>query len=314
MIATKIKHRRSISTLCLGTVQLGMPYGIANVNGMPDEAAANKLILAAAQAGITLFDTARAYGESETRLGKVIGGLQVTVMTKLSPLEELGENSSAAALRNKVEESVYSSLRCLGLPRLPYLMLHRAHHLHAYDGKVWETLLELRRHGAIERLGVSAQNPQEVLDALRATEVECIQLPFNVLDRRYERANIPALLAARREILVVARSALLQGLLTKEPSTWPVLREGAAKITQALDAFVVQFGRKNRVDLCLAFVRAQPWIDSVVVGMETMRQLNDNLDLFSTEPLSPEACQILTQHFTYTDELLLNPACWPQKT
>ena len=74
--------------LCLGTVQLGMAYGVANRDGMPGEAQARQLISEALEGGITLFDTAQAYGEAEARLGamaEAIGAHGGQVITKLSP-------------------------------------------------------------------------------------------------------------------------------------------------------------------------------------------------------------------------------------
>jgi aryl-alcohol dehydrogenase-like predicted oxidoreductase len=298
VIVSKIKHRRIISQLCFGTVQLGLPYGIANQTGMPDEASARDLLFAALHAGVTLFDTARGYGESEARLGQALAATPATVMTKLSPLADLTEHDSDEAASGKTEESIRASLHCLGLSFLPYVLLHRAQHLHSHGGAIWRMLLRLREQGIIERLGVSVQNPEEALAAIQIPEIECLQLPYNILDRRYENAHLPDMLLQRPDILVIARSALLQGLLVKEADAWPCTTLAQAEaITTELDRFVIAFGRKNRVDLCLAFVRAQRWIDSVVVGMENSVQLAENLEMFQSSPLDDAACNLIKQEF-----------------
>jgi aryl-alcohol dehydrogenase-like predicted oxidoreductase len=225
MLATRTKHDRFISCLCMGTVQLGMPYGIANQSGMPDKAAALGLLTAAMDAGITLFDTAHAYGQSEMRLGLVQDGLaqkHATILTKLSPLDDTAEHS-LKPLEAKVEASVRQSLQDLNLPSLPYLLLHRASHLREQDGKIWSLLLDFQKQGLIEKLGVSVATPQEALDALCVPEVECIQLPYNLLDWRWEQAGIPELLARRPDVLVLARSAFLQGLFMLPAAGWPAL-------------------------------------------------------------------------------------------
>ncbi|MDE3038188.1 MAG: aldo/keto reductase, partial [Pseudomonadota bacterium] len=288
MIPSKIKHGRAVSRLCFGAAQIGMAYGIANRTGMPDAASAQDLLAAAYAAGMTMFDTARIYGESEKRIGQAIPNMpRATIMTKLSLLEELSDSDTETTIGSKVEESVHMSLQCLGLSSLPYLLLHRAQHLHAHGGKIWQRLLGLRRQGVIGRLGVSVQRPEEIVDALQTPDIECLQLPFNILDRRYERLGIPAMLLQRPDMLVVARSALLQGLLTREAAVWPILKPAKADaIAGALDQWVLQFGRKNRVDLCLAYVRAQPWIDTVVVGMENRLQLEENMEMLQTPSLS----------------------------
>lgn len=66
------KTKRSYKKLTFGAVQLGIDYGIANQNGLPDEEKALALIQKAIIAGVSNFDTARAYGLSEQRLGRAL--------------------------------------------------------------------------------------------------------------------------------------------------------------------------------------------------------------------------------------------------
>lgn len=312
MLATRIKHDRPISCLCMGTAQLGMPYGVANRSGLPATEAAVKLLGDAAAAGVTLFDTAHAYGQAEARLGLAREKLRgAAIMTKLSPLDDEA-NPHGLTVEARVEASLRQSLQDLGLASLPYLLLHRAKHLHEHDGRVWETLLEFRRQGLIERLGVSVASPQEALDALCVAEIECLQLPYNVLDWRWEEAGIPEVLARRPEVLVLARSVFLQGLYLLPAQDWPpLMRAEGAAVTQQLDEWAAQFARTGRADLCIAYVRAQSWIDSVVVGMETAKQLQDNIALFARPPLKREECARLRAHMPRLGEDILNPGYWP---
>jgi len=53
------------SHLVLGTAQLGLPYGIANQTGQPDQVVATAIIREAWNQGIREFDTAQGYGDSE---------------------------------------------------------------------------------------------------------------------------------------------------------------------------------------------------------------------------------------------------------
>jgi aryl-alcohol dehydrogenase-like predicted oxidoreductase len=66
----------------LGTAQLGMPYGVANHCGLPSDADAAALLGAALMAGVRAFDTVRAYGASERRLGRALADApEVTIIT-----------------------------------------------------------------------------------------------------------------------------------------------------------------------------------------------------------------------------------------
>jgi aryl-alcohol dehydrogenase-like predicted oxidoreductase len=73
---------------------------------------------------------------------------------------------------------------------------------------------------------------------------------------------------------------------------------------------VADFGRESLTDLCLAYVRSQPWITSVVVGCETLEQVNENLRLFCRPRLSEEQCAELETCLPRAPENLLNPSRW----
>ena len=90
------------------------------------------------------------------------------------------------------------------------------------------------------------------------------------------------------------RSCFLQGLLVAGTERWPpfaLVDHGSGSIAdtliRALDDLVEVLGRRNRVDLCLAYSRGLPWITQVLVGSETPEQLKDTVSLFaSTSALS----------------------------
>ena len=57
--------------LALGTVQFGMPYGVANKSGQVTRAEAKLMLRLASENGIDNIDTALAYGETEKYLGEI---------------------------------------------------------------------------------------------------------------------------------------------------------------------------------------------------------------------------------------------------
>ncbi|MBR2884539.1 MAG: aldo/keto reductase, partial [Clostridia bacterium] len=65
-----IINGKALSQMTLGTVQLGLNYGIANKSGQPDINKSTVMLSCALQNGITSLDTARGYGTSEDVLGK----------------------------------------------------------------------------------------------------------------------------------------------------------------------------------------------------------------------------------------------------
>ena len=61
---------KKLSNMSLGTVQLGMNYGIANDAGKPELSKSFDMLSAALESGITSLDTARGYGDAEDVLGQ----------------------------------------------------------------------------------------------------------------------------------------------------------------------------------------------------------------------------------------------------
>src|SRR5580704_4982878 len=193
--------------LVLGSVQLGLAYGAANRTGKPSRKTALSLVRRAADAGITKFDTARAYGDSEERIGEALGSRKaVHTITKLSPLSELAPDASRDDVRAAVDASIAGSLAALRRGRIDCLLLHRAAHMTAYDGAIWQRLIEMLEDGTVLSLGVSVQAPQEALTALACADVRHIQLPFNLLDWRWREAGLLDDIAERPHVTIHARS------------------------------------------------------------------------------------------------------------
>jgi aryl-alcohol dehydrogenase-like predicted oxidoreductase len=160
------------------------------------------------------------------------------------------------------------------------------------------------------------QSPAEAKEALARADVAHIQLPFNLLDWRWDEAGIPALVAVRPGLTVHARSAFLQGLLaTEDAAVWPpVSGVDARGVVDWLNRTARELDRQSTADLCLGFVRGQDWIDGVVVGMETLDQLECNLRLAVRAPLTPEQCRSVAQSRPRVPAQLLDPAQWPQRS
>ncbi len=299
-----------------GTAQLGMPYGIANRDGMPNAEAAQAILQSAALAGIRTFDTARAYGESEVRLGETFADDSDSpiLLTKLAPLSDVACDADRLSVEHAVNNSVQKSIANLGQCPLSGILLHRAKHLTEWDGAVWSRLKTLQETEFVERLGVSVQDPDELELVLNTPGVQHVQLPFNLLDQRWHKAGVIDALRKRSDIIVHIRSIYLQGLLvTDDPALWPSIKDvEPTEILEILNEHVTFFKRKSLSDLCLAYARAQDWVHGIVVGMETLDQLNTNIDLFSQTPLTSEQCLLLERALPEVPDLLVNPTLWPQ--
>ena len=301
--------------LIIGSVQLGLAYGAANRTGKPDRQAALRLVRRAADAGVGGFDTARAYGDSEERLGEALTGRPIRTITKLSPLSELAADASPEMIVAAVDGSIAKSLAALKRERLDCVLLHRAVHLTAYNGAVWKRLEHHLANGTVNALGVSVQSPAEALQALAHSNVRHMQLAFNMLDWRWAEADVITAIRNNRSITVHARSVFLQGILaSSDASVWPrVDGVDPPELIEWLNQCVGTFGRQTVADLCLAYVRGQDWIDGVVIGMETEEQLETNLALSTRLPLALADCATIEACRPRVPEQLLDPSRWPPR-
>ncbi len=310
----RVSSRGIHSELTLGTAQLGMEYGIVNRAGQPARPLAIRMVHWAIAHGITALDTARGYGEAEGVLGDALTGAwrsRVEVITKLDPLASLTHDAEASTVCAAIDNSVRRSCEALRVGKLSTLLLHRSHHYRAWGGTVWRRLLELRDDGTIGTLGVSIYEPSEALELLQDPAILHLQIPMNVLDWRWKASGVDRALAERPDVVVHARSALLQGLLVSPAAFWPLSAEyDASSCWRQLRKSAAEFGRESLTDLCLAYVRSQPWITSVVVGCETLEQVNENLRLFCLPKLTAEQCTELESAMPRAPESILNPSQW----
>lgn len=302
--------------LVLGTAQLGMPYGIANTTGMPDTATAAVLVKTALASGVQWLDTARAYGVSEQAIGAVLGdgwGGRARVITKLDIASDCSADASAAHVRACVDASVFRSASALAQPRLDVVMLHRAEHLSAWHAAVPQRLRELIAEGVIGHLGISVQSPEELLAALDCADVAFIQLPFNLLDWRWDTC-VDRLRAARRSrsLTVHARSALLQGLLlSRDSRLWSTAHcDDSDAVCAWLERAADRHTQGNIAALALAYTSSMDWIDGVVVGVEKLKQLTENLQYLGAAPLPPAAISALQSSRPQVSMQTLDPAQW----
>lgn len=307
---------KPVTKLVLGTAQLGLNYGISNQTGRPDQATAEKLIKTAVANGSAYIDTARAYGNSEYVIGNSLhSGWEgrAKIITKLSPLTDCPAEATALTVNALVDCSIYHSCAALRTQKLDVLMLHRASQIVDWAGAAWSRLLTHKVNGTLQALGVSIQSPAELKMALMEPEIEFIQMPFNVLDWRWDEL-IPEIkrVKMRRHLVIHVRSALLQGLLpSSTPEHWRRAKiENPEHIIGWLKDQCDEAGRKSVADFCLSFARSLDWVDGVVVGMETCEQLVENIKIFCGDNLPDQQIHNTVKSRPMLEAHSLNPALW----
>ena len=302
--STQKKH--SLSRLTLGTVQLGMPYGVANTSGQPDSRRAVAIIAAALEGGIHCFDTASAYGSSEEVLGYALRELNAlddaVIVTKVRHLAK-AELADPARAGHAIEESVDTSRRRLGLDCIPYVLFHRE-----ADAGYVDVLESLRRRGWIGQVGVSLANtpsaPVQIDERFTA-----VQTPGNLLDRWPRSPDIEASLM-RPERAVFLRSVFLQGLLVMPLDAVPPHLAAVLPVRKRLAAIAAQAGITEAA-LALRYSLSIKCADTVLIGVETPEQLSENIRIAESGPLDAEVLSAIDQAVTDVPNALCTPSVWP---
>ncbi len=270
--------------LCLGTVQLGLKYGIASKN-TPMEEESIQILKYALNEGITTFDTALAYGNSQKIIAKAgFNRSDINIITKIgAPTQD--------------SKDVFAQTKeCLAQLNTDYvdcLMFHNA--LCLNDDSAIGALCDIKAKGLAKSVGVSVYSPAEYLQARENSAMDIIQIPYNILDTRLNN-----LLTPNKELH--ARSAFLQGLLLmdKVPTNLKEAQKYIDKIKE-----VCKKNGISKTAYLLNYVKANPNIKKLVFGVDSLAQLKEIIRDFNTS-----TDKSLFLEFENIKEELLNPAMW----
>jgi aryl-alcohol dehydrogenase-like predicted oxidoreductase len=283
--------------LALGTVQFGLPYGIANQSGQVSREDAKGIISLAQISGIDTLDTAIAYGDSEACLGDVgLDGFKV--ITKLPVMPD-----NVADVSNWVHDQINASFQRLNVTSVYAILLHRSQQLLDPKGKVlYQTLAQLKAEGIVQKIGVSIYAPSELDSLMDLYPIDLVQAPFNLIDQRLKTSGwLQKLHSARVE--VHTRSAFLQGLLLMQATTIPEKFRYWLPLFSRWQSWLLD-NNISAAQACIGFVQAFPQIAKVVVGVESIKQLEQLIQAANEQP------NIVWPNINCSDEDLINPSNW----
>ncbi len=281
--------------LALGTVQFGIDYGVSNTAGRVPVDEVECILDVAYEAGIRLIDTAWSYGEAEAVLGHLHAAERFDIVTKTAPVDDNGYRGVAA----EIGESL---VRLELMPAYGVLVHAAADLLGEYGEGIAKLLVRSRDNGAMQHIGVSAYNAEELYAALEVLDADLVQLPVNVFDQRLVKSGVLTDLKARG-LEIHARSAFLQGLLLMEPDAAPAYFDPIRPRLAAWRMFCAERGL-SPLQAALGFVTGLPEVDRVIVGVESAQQLTQVIA--ASTPLDPTGFDALA----LDDPEFVEPSRW----
>lgn len=274
-----------ISRFTLGTVQLGVNYGMANTIGVPSQEQAFALLDAARQVGVNCLDTANAYGTSEEVVGdwRKAGGSDVNIVSKFKvrdPADPIGQFKAQLALSQQ------------RLGTVAGYMFHNDEDMRLYGDVVRDEFLRAKEEGRISFVGASVYTAEDVEFMLEKHPwIEAVQLPMSVLDTRIAQRGLLEELH-KRNVIVFVRSVFLQGMLCMEkaPEKYDFMQPSLDAVAE-----VARAGGLTLPQLAVAYIRDLPGVTSLVLGCEKAEQVVDNANLINTRPLTPAELDAISE-------------------
>ena len=296
-----------VSRVCLGMMSFGDRSSRAWVL---DEDEAEPIVKAAADGGITFYDTADIYagGASEVVTGHLLGKMfrrdDVVVATKVYMSMGPGENSGGLS-RKHILSGIDASLQRLGMDYVDLYQIHRWDYRTPVE-ETMEALHDVVKAGKARYIGASSMyawqyaKAQHVAEANGWTKFVSMQNHYNLIYREEEREMLP--LCLDQGVGVIPWSPLARGRLTRDWDT-TTARSETDEFGQNLYlpedqqvheqvAEVASARGIPRAQVAMAWLLGRPGVTAPIVGVTKASHLDDAVAALDVELTRQETEQL----------------------
>jgi aryl-alcohol dehydrogenase-like predicted oxidoreductase len=293
-----------VSLVGLGTNNFGGRIGLD----------ASRLVIdKALDLGVTLIDTADAYGNrggSEEILGKVLGGRRkdIVLATKFGlPMDGAGKQGAS---RRYIMQAVEASLRRLKTDWIDLYQVHRPDPQTPIE-ETLRALDDLKKAGKVRFTGCSNFSAAQIEDAQAVAERHCLaafvscQDEYSLLARGIEKDRVAAM--HRRGLGLLPYFPLASGLLSGKYKSGAPLPAGSRlarsaqhsdvlnarnwRIVDALGKFATQRGH-TLLELAMSWLASRPFVSSIIAGATKPEQVAANVAAVGWQLSAAEPAEI----------------------
>lgn len=217
-------------------------FGALPIQRIP-EADAVRLLRRAREGGMAYFDTARAYSDSESKLGAAFGGHWDGIYITTKTMARTGKK-----LKAELEES----LAALQTDHIDLYQLHNPPFCPrpGAAGRLYDALLEAKAAGKIRHIGISSHRLTVAMEAIESGLYDTLQFPFSYLSTEKELALVAACKEANMGF--IAMKGLAGGLIHNSAAAYAYL----AQYDNVLPIWGIQ--RENELDAFLSYIKEPP--------------------------------------------------------
>lgn len=232
-----------------------------------------KLLRSAVDKGITLFDTADLYdkGLNEEIVGKALSLVRskVRIATKVgNEWNKSGTDWQWNPTKDYILNAVDKSLKRLQTDYIDLYQLHGG----TLDDPIDETIEAfeiLKEQGKILKYGISSIRPNVIREWIRKSNMSSVMMQYSLLDRRPEEECLDMLHEAN--ISVITRGTLAKGMLIDKPANnYLGYSEHEVKLMQKAISKT-----DNPLSTSIQYVNQHPAVESAIIGIRTMEQLDE---------------------------------------
>lgn len=283
-----------LEKIILGTVQLGLNYGINNSTGKPTLKNSLAILNEAYQTQILNLDTSDSYGESQDVISRFSKKREFKIFSKFS-LED------GKSLASHLEQT----LKILGLEQVEGYSFHRIEDFFNYKDQ--REVEALKASGKVKFLGVSLYSNDQLKQAIESPFIDLIQLPLNLLDNLKMKDGLIELAKSKGKTIHI-RSVFLQGLFFKKAHQLT----GNLKPLKKNLSQINEIAQKNVLtveELALGYALNLKHIDGVLIGVENLEQLKRNEEIIKNLKYNFSLNNKI-EEIVVEDRVLLNPSVW----
>ena len=251
-----------VNKLIIGTANFGVRYGYKKHKINKKEL--NKIIKFCKKNKINSFDTASSY---KTTLGKYnLKGKFIYSKIPKIPHDIIN-------IELWIFKKFLKSLRSLGLKKIEGIYIHHQEDLLSKRSLIiYQTLLKLKKLGYVKKIGVSIYDIKKLNRIINLYNIDMVQIPINILDRRFLNRRLINLIT-KKKIELNARSIFLQGILLKK-------RENLNKKFIDLDnktfknwySWITE-NNISQLDACISFIKSIKIVSNIIIGINNLEQL-----------------------------------------
>lgn len=286
----------------IGTVQLGLDYGITNNQGQASLDEAGKIFKLAQSVHITTIDTASSYGQSEEVLGMSLDQNEsFQIITKTPLCSDLDKENVFEHVCN----TLYKSFKKMKIEKCHGLLVHHVNDLlQENSSEIIRALMHLKETNKVNKIGFSFYSPDEAYKVLSFFTPDIVQLPLSTFNQTAINSNILKTLK-EKGVEIHIRSIFLQGLAFVQHEALNPYFDFAKEHIKNYQQFLAE-NKIGPLTAALSFALNVEEVDKVILGVCNSKQLKEIIsELDRAGGLSVD-----WSPFHFSDERLTDPSKW----